>query len=152
MPESRFRLNCLSCTAPSCHVMHAYHEHAGYFAVALNIASVIILVFCFFADKTLSWCEIRQILRMCTSSLLFRRAPLLCFLFFSFALLYSSLMLRCFSISTLYACYLAASYYPFPHPITIVCLPVSMRVLGMLSCSFEWWIYVGVEKWSHALS
>ena len=35
-------IKVVKCIAPSCHVMHAYHDHAGSFAVTLNIASVVI--------------------------------------------------------------------------------------------------------------
>ena len=103
-----------------------------------------LLVFCFFTDKALSWCEIRQVLRQCNSPLLFRRAPPLprCLLpIFQLCLsLYSSLMFWCFSISILFACYLAASYYPSPHPIAIVCLPISLasRSACLVVCSSCW--------------
>ena len=97
----------------------------------------LLLVNCFFADKTLSWCEIRQVLRTCSSSPLFRRAPPFlprcCFLSYSFLLRLLALCLRCFSISILFACYLAASYYPIPtsyNPLLVYLL--ALRVLGVL--------------------
>ena len=96
-----------------------------------------LLVFCFFADKTLSWCEIRQVFRLCSSSLLFRQAPPFlprcCFLSYSFLLRLVALCLWCFSISILFACYLAASYYPIPtsyNPLLVYLL--ALRVLGVL--------------------
>ena len=53
--------------------------------------------------------------------------PRCCFLSYSFLLRLLALFLRCCSISILFACYLAASYYPSPHPITIVCLHVGLE-------------------------
>ena len=90
----------------------------------------LLLVFCFFPNKALSWCEIRQVLRMCTASLVSGEHPLRSLIVASYLsvlpLYILSLCLRCFSISILFACYLAASYYPYPHPIAIVCLPVGL--------------------------
>ena len=90
-----------------------------------------LLVFCFFADKALSWCEIRQVLRMCTSSLLFRRAPPFlprcCFLSSTFPSLYSSLV---FYDALVFRSYLQVTLQPHttlsPHPIThclLTCWP-----------------------------
>ena len=96
-----------------------------------------VLVFCFFADKTLSWCEIRQVLRMCTASLFSGEHPLLSLVVASYLsalpLYILALCLRCFSIPILFACSLAASYYPIPtsyNPLRVYML--ALRVLGML--------------------
>ena len=136
MSGFRFRLNWISCIAPSCHAMHIMSMPIFYRCIKYRIRCFL-LVFCFFTDKTLSWCEIWLVLRMCTSSLLFRRAPPFlprcCFLSYSFLLRLLALCIRCCSISILFACYLAASYHPIPtsyNPLLVYML--ALRVLGML--------------------
>ena len=93
-----------------------------------------LLVICFFTDKTLSWCEIRQVLRLVPRQCFSGEHPLLSLVVASYLsalpLYLLALCLRCFSISILFAWYLADLYYPSPHPITIVCLSVSLA-----SCS-----------------
>ena len=96
-----------------------------------------LLVFCFFMDRTLSWCEIRQVLQMCTSSLLFRRAPPFlprcCFLSSTFPSLYSSLVFYNALVFRSYLhvpCSLKVPYPTSYNPLLVYML--ALRVLGML--------------------
>ena len=56
-------IKVVDCIAPFCHVMHIMSMPIFYRCIKYCIRCLL-LVFCFFADKTLSWCEIRQVLRM----------------------------------------------------------------------------------------